>query len=168
MQKFHEIPTDLGQLDVAKPSSDRRRRSVLERLMTERILVVGCSALSCLGKDLDSTWDGLIAGRSGLRRLESLCSKSFLQVVGGVVDNFGPGTDFVDPAVEKLPVRSIHLALAAARDALRDAGLHPEMDYDPHRVAVVVGSSMGGMDLIHAEQKRMLERGVAGSDRVFS
>ncbi|HMF36288.1 MAG TPA: beta-ketoacyl synthase N-terminal-like domain-containing protein [Isosphaeraceae bacterium] len=136
--------------------------------MTERILVVGCSALSCLGKDLDSTWDGLIAGRSGLRRLESLCTKSFLQVVGGVVENFGPGTDFVDPAVEKLPVRSIHLALAAARDVLRDAGLHPEMDHDPHRAAVVVGSSMGGMDLIHAEQKRMLERGVAGSDRVFS
>ncbi len=67
--------------------------------MTERILVVGCSALSCLGKDLDSTWDGLIAGRSGLRRHESLGPQSYLQAIGGMVENFGPGTECADPAM---------------------------------------------------------------------
>ncbi len=164
MQEFHEIPTDQQQLDVAKLRSDRRGRSVVEKLMTGRILVVGCSALSCLGKDLDSTWDGLIAGRSGLRRHESLAPQSYLQAIGGMVENFGPGTDSVDPAIEKLPVRSIHLALAAARAAVSDAGLHGEMDFDPHRVAVVVGSSMGGMDLIHAEQTRMLQRKTLKAD----
>jgi len=132
--------------------------------MTERILVVGCSALTCLGKDLDSTWDGLITGRSGLRRHESLGPQSYLQAIGGMVENFGPGTESADPAIKKLPVRSIHLALAAARAAVSDAGLDGEMEFDPHRVAVVVGSAMGGMDLVHKEQTRLHQRKTLRTD----
>ena len=50
--------------------------------MAEWILAVGCSALSCLGKDLDSTWDGLIAGRSGLEHMSRLAPQSYLQAIG--------------------------------------------------------------------------------------
>ena len=51
--------------------------------MPERIYVVGHGAITCLGRDMDATWRGLIAGESGLRRQPSLGRDQFLQDVGG-------------------------------------------------------------------------------------
>src|SRR3954447_20334063 len=94
-----------------------------ETRMPERIVVVGHAAVTCLGRDLDATWDGLIAGRTGLRRHEAFARDRYLCDVLGLVDGLGPGTDAEDPALAKLEVRAIHLALAAARAAWTDAGL---------------------------------------------
>lgn len=135
--------------------------------MTERIVVVGHSALTCLGRDLDATWEGLIAGRSGLRRhTHMLRPESYLQDIAGVVDDFGPGTPGEDPDVSRLPARSVHLAMSAARAAWADANIPadsgPELDRD--RVAVVVGSAMGGLDFYDAENTRgATRRGLAFS-----
>ncbi len=128
--------------------------------MPERIVVVGHGAVTCLGRDMDATWDGLIAGRSGLARHESLDPESFLQNIAGMVADFGPGSANEDPAVSRLPARSIHLALAAGREAFSDAGLSPGQGraFDPDRVAVAVGSALGGLDLLEAEQQRASRR----------
>src|SRR4051794_24886713 len=83
--------------------------------MPERIVVVGHSALTCLGRDMETTWRGLIAGRTGLRRHAEFSPELFLQDVAGRVEGFGPGTAREDPAVAKLASRSLHLTLAAAR-----------------------------------------------------
>jgi 3-oxoacyl-[acyl-carrier-protein] synthase II len=128
--------------------------------MPERIVVVGHSALTCLGRDIEATWRGLIAGRSGLRRHAAFSPQVFLQDVGGVVEGFGPGTPAEDPAVAKLSVRSLHLALAAARQAWDDAtpAGRDSLDVDPERVAVMVGSALGGLDLLDSEQTKMSHR----------
>ncbi len=128
--------------------------------MSERILVVGHAAVTCLGRDMDATWAGLIAGRSGLGRQEALAADVYLQNIAGFVADFGPGTASEDPAVAKLPTRSIHLALAAARAAWADAGLGTaaESGHDPQRVALVVSSALAGMDMLEAEQARMAQR----------
>jgi 3-oxoacyl-[acyl-carrier-protein] synthase II len=125
--------------------------------MTDRIVVVGHSAVTCLGRDLETTWTGLVEGRSGVRRHESLSPDAFLQDLGGMVDDFGPGSAVEDPAVAKLAVRSIHLALASARGAWADARLDGA-GYDPDRVAVIVGSALGGQDLLETEQAKMARR----------
>ena len=91
--------------------------------MPERILVVGHAAVTCLGRDMDSTWQGLVDGRSGIRRHASLGSDLFLQDVGGIIDNFGPGSAAEDPSVAKLGARFLHFSMAAARTAWADAGL---------------------------------------------
>jgi 3-oxoacyl-[acyl-carrier-protein] synthase II len=126
--------------------------------MPQRIVVVGHSALTCLGRDMETTWRGLIAGRSGLRRHATLAPESFLQDVAGMVDGFGPGTAGEDPAVAKLPARSLHLAMSAARQAWADAAPRGLLDLDPERVAVIVGSALGGIDLLDAEMARMAQR----------
>lgn len=126
--------------------------------MSERVVVVGHSAVTCLGRDMDATWAGLVAGRSGLRRRESLRPELFLQDVAGMVDDFGPGSRHEDPAVSKLSARSIHLAMAAARDAWGSAGLDASVNFDPDRVALVVGSAFGGVDLLEAEAARASQR----------
>ena len=125
--------------------------------MTERIVVVGASAVTCLGLDLEATWSGLIAGRSGLRRRESLPRDRFLQDIAGLVDGLGPDGPDADPAVSRLPARFIHLALRAARDAWADAGLGSHVEtapvgLDPNRVAWAVGSAFGGLDFLEAER----------------
>ena len=125
--------------------------------MAERIVVVGHGAVTCLGRHMDATWQGLIAGRSGIRRHAALDPERFLQDVAGMVEDFGPGSPSDDPAVSKLAARSIHLGLAAARAAWADAGLDAA-DLDSDRVALVVGSALGGMDLLDAETRRAAGR----------
>jgi 3-oxoacyl-[acyl-carrier-protein] synthase II len=108
---------------------------------------------------MDATWRGLIEGRSGIRRHPALGTESFLQDLGGLVDDFGPGTTEEDPAIAKLSARFLHLGMAAARAAWAEARLdRPESGLDPHRAAVVMGSAFGGLDLLEAEQARMIRR----------
>jgi 3-oxoacyl-[acyl-carrier-protein] synthase II len=126
--------------------------------MAERVVVVGHGAATCLGRDLDSTWAGLVAGRSGIKRHEALGPDRFQQGIGGMVEGVGPGAADEDPAVAKLPAKSIHLALAAAREAWAGAGLPDGADLDRDRVAIVVSSAMGGLDLYDAESARMAGR----------
>jgi 3-oxoacyl-[acyl-carrier-protein] synthase II len=127
--------------------------------MPERIFVVGHAAVTCLGRDMNATWRALIAGRSGIRRHATLGGDKFLQDIGGMVEDFGPGSTTEDPAVAKLASRFIHLAMAAARGAWTDAGLDRlEGQFDPNKAAVVVGSAFGGLDLLEAEQDRMIRR----------
>ena len=125
--------------------------------MAERIVVVGHAAVTCLGRDMDATWRGLVAGRSGIRRHAAFGADAFLQDLAGIVEDLGPGTASEDPAVAKLGARSIHLAMASARAAWADAGLD-RARFRSDRVAVVVGSALGGLDLLDAEQTRMNQR----------
>ncbi len=127
--------------------------------MADRIFIVGHSAVTCLGRDMDATWRGLVEGRSGIRRHEALTSDSYLQDICGIVDDFGPGTESEDPAIAKLSARFLHLGMAAARAAWADAKLdRPETGLDPHRAAVVMGSAFGGLDLLEVEQAKMARR----------
>lgn len=124
----------------------------------EGIAIVGHSAITCLGRDMAATWDRLIAGRSGIRRHPGLNPEAFQVDLGGMVDDFGPGTAGEDPAVGRLGARSIHLALAAARQAWDDSTLDARSDVEPDRVAVVIGSAFGGMDLHEAEALKSARR----------
>ena len=121
-------------------------------------MVVGHSAITCLGHDMETTWTNLIAGRSGIRRHPSLSPETFLVDLGGMIADFGPGTDGEDPAVSRLAAKSIHLALASARQAWADAGLDGNAAIDRDRVAVTIGSAFGGMDLYEAEAVKSAKR----------
>ncbi len=129
--------------------------------MPDRIVVVGHAAMTCLGRDMDSTWRGLVAGESGIRRHASLDPERYLQDVAGLVEGFGPGTDLADEAVSRLEAKFLHLGMTCARQAWADATLDREgLDLDRSRCAIVFGSAFGGMDLYDSEQAdRRVERG---------
>jgi 3-oxoacyl-[acyl-carrier-protein] synthase II len=122
-------------------------------------MIVGHAVVTCLGRDMDTTWDALVAGRSGLRRHEALLPKpTYSRDLAGVVDGFGIGDNPEWQGAARLAARSIHLALAASSAAWTDAGL-VGADYDPHRVAIAIGSAFGGQDLLEAEQAQAAKRG---------
>ena len=129
--------------------------------MPERVVVVGHSAITCLGRDMDATWQGLMECRSGLKSHEKLSPDRYLRDVAGLVEGYDPGTPTEEALVSRLEAKSIHMAIAAARMALADAGLdriQASDDYDPHRVAVCVGSAFGGQDLLQLELDRSSRR----------
>jgi 3-oxoacyl-[acyl-carrier-protein] synthase II len=129
--------------------------------MPKRVFVVGHSAVTCLGRDMNATWTGLIAGRSGLKRHDALGSDKFLRDVGGIVEGLNPGTPDEEPLVAKLEAKSIHLAVAAAKQAWADSGLDSRIagtDYDPHRASVCIGTAFGGQDTHELETQRALRR----------
>src|SRR5262249_54921661 len=126
--------------------------------MAERIVVIGHSAVTCLGRSMRETWDGLIQGRSGLNRHEGLAPDVFLQDIAGVVEGLGPGKPDADSRLSRLDARFLHLALEAAQQAWGEAGLEARREFDRSRVAIAVGSAFGGVDLLEAENKASSKR----------
>jgi 3-oxoacyl-[acyl-carrier-protein] synthase II len=127
--------------------------------MVERVFIVGHGAVTCLGGDMDSTWEGLLAGRSGIRRHAALGSGEYLQDIAGMVDGLEPDAGTGDRTVAKLSARFIALALKAAREAWNNAGLGvASRSFDSSRVGIVVGSAFGGMDFLESQQARMRKR----------
>ncbi len=128
--------------------------------MAERIFVVGHAAVTCLGRDHGFDLAGPDRGAVGdspPRRRWARSRSS--RMSAGMVEDFGPGTASEDPAISKLSARFLHLAMAAARSAWSESGLdRREAELDPHRAAVVMGSAFGGLDLLEAEQARMIRR----------
>ena len=133
-------------------------RDVGAQSMAERIMVVGHGATTCLGRDMEATWAGLIAGRSGIARHPELDPERFLVDLGGMVGRPGLDGEAEDPAIARLGAKSIHMALAATKSAWADAGLDRAEGIDPDRVAVVIGSAFGGMDLHEEEATRSARR----------
>ena len=127
--------------------------------MPERIYVVGHGAVTCLGRDMNATWRGLIAGESGLRRQPTLGRDQFLQDVAGVVDDLDSLALPGDRELSRLSARFLTLSMAAAREAWADSGLDRLGDrIDADRAAVVVGSAFGGLDFLEGQQARSRRR----------
>ena len=127
--------------------------------MSESVFVVGHGAITCLGRDMDATWRGLVAGESGIRRHPSLDRGKYLQDVAGLVEGLDVSRT-EDREFARLSARFLGLGLAAARAAWADAGLDAVADrIDRDRAAVAVGSAFGGADFLEAQQARMRKRG---------
>lgn len=123
----------------------------------QRIVVTGMGAVTPLGLTVDTFWEGLVAGRSGLRRLETFDPAEYACQVGGEIPGFDP-CDWMDPKDAKRNDRYTQFAIAASRMAVRDAGLEGEFD-DPFRVGCIVASGMGGLDTIEKQTFRLFESG---------
>jgi 3-oxoacyl-[acyl-carrier-protein] synthase II len=127
--------------------------------MSQRIFIVGHGAVTCLGRDMDATWEGLISGRSGIRHNPELAPSAFLEDIAGTIQNLEPDAGNGDRALSKLSARFLLMAMKSAKEAWADAGLdHTADQLAPDRVAVMVGSAFGGMDFLEAQQARMRRR----------
>jgi 3-oxoacyl-[acyl-carrier-protein] synthase II len=119
--------------------------------------------LSPLGLDAESTWRGLIEGRSGIGPITRFDPAGFPSRIAGEVKGFDP-EQWLDPRDVKKFDRFVHFAVAATRMAIDDAGLDLEA-VDRDRVAVVIGSGIGGMGLFERENRAYVERLLAEPDR---
>ncbi len=129
--------------------------------MTVRVVVTGMGTVSPLGNDLATTWDAMVAGRSGVGPITRFDASGYKTRIAAELKGFDPRDHFSAKEVRRLD-RFIQYALVAAREAVRGAGLVLD-DGQGERAAVILGSGVGGIGTI-TEQTRMLER--RGPNRV--
>lgn len=114
-----------------------------------RVVITGLGGVTALGS-AKSLWDGLKAGRSGVRRVETIPIEHVPVKIAGEVRDFDP-TVYIDRKEARRMGRASHFAVAAASMALEDAGLKTEdVEREGERVGVVIGSSLGAHEM--AEQ----------------
>jgi 3-oxoacyl-[acyl-carrier-protein] synthase II len=126
-----------------------------------RVVVTGIGILSPLGNSAPESWEGIVAGRSGIGPL-TRCSLEGLApevAIAGEVRNFSP-----DGVVDRKDVRRmdtfIQYALVAADEALRQAGFDGLSPLPrPEEAGVIVGSGIGGLNMILESAATMASRG---------
>ena len=122
-----------------------------------RVVVTGISMITPLGSGVEKSWEGLLAGKSGIRRITQFDSSQFSTKIAGEVDGFNP-EDYIEIKEIKKMDRFIHFAIAVARMALEDSGLKITDD-NAERVGVIVGSGIGGLASLERYHTVLMERG---------
>jgi 3-oxoacyl-[acyl-carrier-protein] synthase II len=124
-----------------------------------RVVVTGMGALTALGPDVASTWEGLVAGRSGVRTIESFDPSRVGSKIAAEVRDFDPG-DVVDRKDARRMDRYIQFGLVVAREAMRQAGLPDHLEGElAERTGVYLGSGLGGVQTLFSGVLTMAERG---------
>ncbi len=115
-------------------------RSQLRR----RVVVTGFGCVSPLGVSVESTWAGIVAGRSGIRTITRFDTTEYpVKIAGEVPGELALGD--LSPKEARRLDRFILLAVAAAREAMEDSALL-QAQIDKTRIGVAVGSGIGGLD----------------------
>ena len=107
-----------------------------------RVVVTGIGVVSPLGSTAASTWDALVAGRSGIGKISRFDPSEFPVRIAGEVDGFEPEVIFGRRRAKHLD-RVTQLALVAAKEAIEESGL--EIGAEGERVGVVWGTGIGGV-----------------------
>jgi len=123
-----------------------------------RVVISGMGVISPVGNDLESFWESLKAGRSGITRYKAFDSEKFDSKIAGEVRDFEPTRYFKTPKDVKRTDRYTQLAVAAARMGLDDSGLDlASTDLD--RAGVMIGSGVGGLQTMEDQVTKMALKG---------
>jgi 3-oxoacyl-[acyl-carrier-protein] synthase II len=106
-----------------------------------RVVDTGLGILSPLGNDLQSSWDGIVHGRSGIGPITHFDASSFPTRIAGQVKDFDPGKWFAPKDVKKMDP-FVHYGVAASMMAIADAGLEISGEA-AERIGVAIGAGIG-------------------------
>lgn len=122
-----------------------------------RVVVTGMGMITPLGIGVKESWDALLSGKSGIRRITQFDASQFPTQIAGEVEGFNP-EDYIEIKEIKKMDRFIHLAIAASTMAMSDSGIKiTEQNAD--RVGVLVGSGIGGLHTIEHYHSVILTKG---------
>ena len=122
-----------------------------------RVVITGAGAVTPLGLTLDKTWQGLIAGKSGIGAVTLFDPINIPPKIAGEVKKFDP-QKYMDFKEVKRTTRMTQLAIAATREAIVQARLDLEKE-DRTRVGTEIGTAVGGIETVLNEQKTLDTRG---------
>ena len=125
--------------------------------MARRVVVTGLGLICGVGNTTEEVWQNVLAGRSGICRISQFDASQFACQIAAEVKNFDP-LQFIDKKEIKKMGRFIHLAIAAADEAVHASGLKVTPE-NSTRVGVHIGSGIGGFDVIEREHKNLLSGG---------
>lgn len=124
-----------------------------------RVVVTGLGVISGCGIGADDFFQACVDGQSSLRKVQRFDASAYpCQIASEVpAEMFDANDHFTNPKNARSNDRYTHFAVAAARQALKDAGLGdtPETLQNPERVGVMVGSAFGGMETFEQETLKL-------------
>jgi 3-oxoacyl-[acyl-carrier-protein] synthase II len=113
--------------------------------MTDRrVVITGIGVVSPLGNNKDVFWNNLKAGKSGIRKIESMDTTEYGTKFGGEVVGFDPKEYFKDFKDARRADRFTQLAMGAAKMAITESGID-QGNLDPTQIGIMVGSGIGGL-----------------------
>lgn len=122
-----------------------------------RVVITGLGAVTPLGNSVATTWENVIAGKSGIGKLTRVDASQFPTVVAAELKDFDPG-NFMDKKEARKMDRFTQYAVASAIMAVEDAKLEIN-DSNADRVGVWIGSGIGGMETYEQQFSIFQEKG---------
>jgi len=126
-------------------------------LSKRRVVITGLGTVSPVGLDVSSSWENILAGKSGIGPIEHFDISEFTVRFGGTVKGFDPG-DLIPAKDTKKMDMFIQYGIAAAAEAMKDSGLEIT-DANAERVGVAIGSGIGGIGVIEKNHEIILQKG---------
>jgi 3-oxoacyl-[acyl-carrier-protein] synthase II len=127
--------------------------------MKRRVVVTGMGTITPVGNDVATTWRSLIEGKSGTAPITKFDASNFPVKFAAEVKGFNP-LDYMDRKEAKRADHYTQYAVAAARQAMTNAGLVERNGMDPDRIGVIIGSGIGGLKSFEEQHDVYRERGV--------
>lgn len=125
--------------------------------MARRVVITGIGLICGVGNNTEEVWKALQAGKSGIGRITHFDAGQYGSQIAAEVKNFDP-LQWIEKKEVKKMGRFIHLAVAAADEALKASGLQITEE-NATRVGVHIGSGIGGFDVIEREHTNLLQGG---------
>ncbi|MCH8497480.1 MAG: beta-ketoacyl-ACP synthase II [Marinobacter sp.] len=123
-----------------------------------RVVITGLGMLSPLGHNLETSWDGVKNGRSGIGMIERFDTEGFNTRIGGAVPEINLD-DWLSAKEARQMDAFLHYGLIAAEQAVNDSGLKAYEKLDSDRVGVAIGSGIGGLEFIEKSVDTLREKG---------
>jgi 3-oxoacyl-[acyl-carrier-protein] synthase II len=125
--------------------------------MSRRVVITGLGVVSSVGNDVQSFWNSLCSGRSGISAIQSFDTTNFPSKIAGEIRNIDFSTVVEAKEVSRTD-RNILFALVAAKQAVSDSGLEVGKE-DLCRIGVIIGSGIGGLKTLETEHSKLIARG---------
>jgi len=123
-----------------------------------RALITGAGAVTPLGTGVENFWDAALHGKSGIGPITQFDPSPFPSRIAGECTDFDP-TDFMTKKQARRMDRFAQLGVAAGLEAAESAGVADVIQKTPERVAIVLGSGIGGLSTWEREYRVLEERG---------
>lgn len=123
----------------------------------ERVVITGMGAITPVGNDVKTFWESLKAGKCGIGPITKFDVTDYKVKLAAEVKDFDV-TQYVDKREARRMDLNCHFALAAAQQAVDQAGLK-EGNFDPYRTGVIYGSGVGGLHIAELEIPKLNEKG---------
>jgi 3-oxoacyl-[acyl-carrier-protein] synthase II len=130
-----------------------------QRSDRERVVVTGLGLVTALGTGVEKTWQNLVAGHSGVRRIEQFDPSRLSSQMGGEVRDFD-ASHVLDRKDLRRTDRYIQFGLVAAREAMDSAGLPERLEgEDAEETGVILATGLGGVNTLFGNVETFVERG---------
>ena len=130
--------------------------------MNRRVVITGMGVITPIGRELETFWNNLLEGRSGIVDISRFDTTGYDCTIAGEVRDFDPKPVFNNPKEHKRTDRFTHFAMAAAKSAMADAGIDMEKVVR-ERFGVLVSSGIGGLKTLEDQHSALVDK---GPDRV--